>query len=76
MRAWIRKHRISAFSLAVLALACIAGILVFCYFNYCFTLRWANAPGGVDSNRPPFVETGGDNAAGTNSDLPAVLNRT
>jgi hypothetical protein len=43
MRGWIRKHRLGAFSLAVLALACIAGILVFCYFQFCFTLRWANA---------------------------------
>ncbi len=38
MRPWIRKHRIGAFFLAVLALAGIGGALVFFYFNYCFTL--------------------------------------
>jgi hypothetical protein len=38
---WIRKHRVGAFFLAVLALAGMGGVLVFFYFNYCFTLRWA-----------------------------------
>jgi hypothetical protein len=38
MRPWIRKHRIGAFFLTVLALAGIGGFLVFFYFNYCFTL--------------------------------------
>ena len=41
MRTWIRTHRIAAFFLAVLSLAGIGGILVFCYFDFCFTLRWA-----------------------------------
>jgi hypothetical protein len=45
MRSWIRKHRIGALLLAVLALAGMGGILVFLYFTYGFTLRWANAPG-------------------------------
>jgi hypothetical protein len=45
MRPWIRKHRIGALLLAVLALAGMGGILVFLYFTYGFTLRWANASG-------------------------------
>jgi hypothetical protein len=51
MRAWIRKHRIGAFLLAVLALAGIGGILVFVYFTYWFTLGLANAPGVVQPRR-------------------------
>jgi len=51
MRAWIRKHRIGAFLLAVLALAGIGGVLVFIYFTYWFTLGLANAPGADQSNR-------------------------
>ena len=51
MRPWIRKHRIGAFFLAVLALAGIGGILVFIYFTYWFTLGLASAPGAVQSSR-------------------------
>ena len=47
MQPWIRKHRIGAILLAVLALAGIGGVLVYVYFTCCFTLRWANAPVSV-----------------------------
>jgi uncharacterized membrane protein AbrB (regulator of aidB expression) len=50
MRPWIRKHRLAALFWAVMALAGIGGILIFCYFTYWFTLPLASAPGGMDSN--------------------------
>jgi hypothetical protein len=76
MRAWIRKHRIGAFCLAVLALAGIGGVLVFMYFTYWFTPGLARAPGALQSSRhgvtavyvyhrglrsfTPFIEAGHD----------------
>ena len=48
MRPWIRKHRLAALFWAVLALAGIGGILIFCYFTFWFTLPLASAPGGVE----------------------------
>ena len=38
MRLWIRKHRIAALFLGVLAFAGIGAILVVCYFTFWFTL--------------------------------------
>jgi hypothetical protein len=57
MRAWIRKHRIGAMLLAVLTLAGMGYVLVFFYFTYCFSLRWANATGDVQSGRQGVTAT-------------------
>jgi hypothetical protein len=55
MRAWIRKHRIGALLLGVLSVAVVGCILVFFYFNFCFTLKWANAADTVQPSRQAVI---------------------